>query len=226
MLLCSLYLIRFQLTKKKQLIFLFLLGLIIFLSFSRSAMLMYAMIFLCAMNEKIKKHKVIFFTSGGIFILTIIFYAFLRRSNSIEEIDRFKFMMVFFDETQDWNFFKYLIGAPRITPLSESARNSLSFFEGLFSYSGNGDCYSVVFHSFLLRVIFDHGITGLVAIIFFTYRILIFSNIDKKIIWVTISIFILNGLSVSSFNSVFFPVSMIFLMGTKYNTQKINIGNL
>jgi hypothetical protein len=178
---------------------------------------MFSVIFLFVITEKGTRYKIIFLLGGGIFVLTLGFYVFLSRSSSIEEIDRYKFMQIFFYETKDWSIFQYMIGAPRITPLSDYAQKALSPWENLFSYSGNGDCYSVILHSYLLRVIFDHGIIGLICIIFFTYKILMMSNVNKKIIWVTIAIFMLNGLSVSSFNSVFFPISMIFLIGTKYD---------
>jgi hypothetical protein len=187
---------------------------------------MYSIVFFFVINKKIdtmnnnaKIYKTILFLAGFIFIFLLIFLVFSSRGDNIEKIDRYKFMLIFFQETHDWSFFQYLTGAPRITSLSDLASKQLSFYEGLFSYAGDGNCYSVILHSYLLRIIFDHGIIGLVCVIFFTYEILKMSCIDKKIIWVTISILIFNGLSVSSFNSVFFPISMIFMMGAQYEYE-------
>jgi hypothetical protein len=87
----------------------------------------------------------------------------------------------------------------------------------LFSRSGNGTCYSVVFHSFLLRAIFDHGILGLVFIIFSAYKLLVVSGVRKGAAVVFVAIVIINGLSVSSFNNLFYAVSTVFLMAT--NTE-------
>jgi hypothetical protein len=221
MLVCSLYLIRFLLTKKHQLTFLFFLGCIIILSSSRSAILMYSVICLFVVNEKAQKYKIIFLLLGTAFVASLVLYLFFSRGETIENIDRYKFLQVFLYETHSWDIFQYMIGAPRLTQLSNSSCMELSFFEALMSFSGNGSCYSVILHSYLLRVIFDHGVIGLFFFLFFLYKILIMSNINKKIIWVIIAIFILNGLSVSSFNSVFFPISMIFLIGTKYEKHNL-----
>jgi hypothetical protein len=188
---------------------------------------MYAIIFTFVVKEKVDSlkweaiNKFIFSLTGLIFSFLLVFLVFANRGSSLEKTDRYMFMSVFFQETQDWNFFQYMTGAPSITPLSNDAVNSVSWLNELFSHSEDGSCYSVVLHSYILRVLFDHGIIGMICIIFFTYEILKLSHINKKIIWVTISIFMLNGLSVSSFNSVFFPVSMIFLMGTQY--EKIHL---
>jgi hypothetical protein len=221
----TLYLIRYLLTKNNQLKFLFFLGAIILLSMSRSAILMYLMIFLFVIKERLNKvnrtaiYKTICFSAGLLLVLLLVFLVFVNRGESIEETDRYGFMSIFLYETQDWNFFQYIIGAPRITPLSDFTASRLSWCEDLFSFSGNGTCYSVILHSYILRILFDHGIIGLIYVVFFTYEILKMNRIDTKIIYILISIFLLNGLSVSSFNSVFFPISMIFLMGTQYDKR-------
>jgi hypothetical protein len=219
MMLCVLYLIRYQLSKENQLKYLFILGIIICLSFSRSAFLMYAAIFLFVIREKGGNYGNIILSGGLIFMSIIAYYVFTRRADSIEEIDRYTFFMYFLGETKDWNFLQYMTGAPKITALSNEASGFFNRWQNLVSYSGNGSFYSVVFHSYLLRIIFDHGFIGLSAVIFFTYKLLRLSDVDKKITWIVIAIFLLNGLAVSSFNSVFFPLSMIFLMGTKYKQQ-------
>ncbi|MBQ0741116.1 hypothetical protein J9332_43290, partial [Aquimarina celericrescens] len=56
----------------------------------------------------------------------------------IESIDRFKFMLVFIDETKEWSFLKFLIGSDRISALSEGACIELGYYESLFSFKNNG----------------------------------------------------------------------------------------
>jgi hypothetical protein len=220
MLLCVLYLIRFQLTQRDCLLYLFWLGAIVVLSFSRSAMLMYMAIFVFVINRKVRRqYKLIVLPVAMLLIGALTLYLFLQRSDSLEEIDRYKFFMYFMHETSNWNPLQYITGAPRITSLSTVSYIFFKHWENLLSFADPGRCYSVVFHSYLLRIIFDHGFIGLTAVVFFTRKILQWSDIDGRIIWLTIAIFMLNGLSVSSFNSVFFPVSMIFLTGTKYKTK-------
>jgi hypothetical protein len=170
-----------------------------------------------------KSYGIILLLGGVIFIILSLSLLLSMRGSSIEQFDRFWFMQVFLQETEDWSIFRYLTGAPRITPLSNHAANQLASYSVLSSYSGNGTCYSVILHSYIFRAIFDHGIIGLICIIGFVYEILKMSNIDKKIIWVTLAIFLLNGLSVSSFNNIFFPISIIFLIGTKYDKKGMQL---
>lgn len=217
MFLCVLYLIRYNLTTNKQITYFAFLGCIIFLSFSRSALLMYSLVGLYFIYKTDIKYKVLIFILGGSLLLVLGAYVFLSRSDSIEDIDRVKFALVFLNETEGWSVVDYLVGSPRITPLSQTGCNFFRSWEQLFSHSGDGSCYSVVFHSYILRVIFDHGVLGLISIVYIVYQILKISNIEKKLIWTVIGIFMINGLSVSSFNSVFFPISMIFILGTEFN---------
>lgn len=216
MLLCTLYLVFYQLQKKQSIKYLFLLGLIILLSFSRSALFMYSIIFFFIMNREIKKYKILILSFSLFVLILMIVLVFTSRTTDFENIDRLKFFFIFLYEVRNWDFFQFLIGAPRITHLSTESCSSLSFYASLFSYSGDGSCYSAILHSYLLRIIFDHGFVGLFIVIYFVFKILKLSGLSKEIIRVVIVVFIVNGLSVSSFNSIFFPLSIIFLIGTDY----------
>ncbi len=218
MLIYALFLIRYTVTKEKALTVLGFVGLITILSLSRSSLLMYCVLVLFVFYNSYEKTRV-FIIPGAILILgSVIVFIFSQRDSSIEEIDRFKFMMVWWSQVKDWSLFEWMVGAPRITNLSTPAcRFFYHWYDTLFSRSGNGTCYSVVFHSFLLRAIFDHGILGLLFIIFAAYNLLIVSGVRKGAALVFVSIVIINGLSVSSFNNLFFAVSTVFLMAT--NTE-------
>jgi hypothetical protein len=218
MLLYALFLVRYTVTKKNALLVLGFVGLITILSLSRSSLLMYSVLVLFVFYNSYEKIRVFIIPAAILLLGGMILFIFSQRDSSIEDIDRFKFMMVWWSQVKDWNLFEWLFGAPRITNLSAPAcRFFYLWHDTLFSRSGNGTCYSVVFHSFLLRAIFDHGILGLVFIIFAAYKILVVSGVRKGVAVVFVSIVIINGLSVSSFNNLFYAVSTVFLMAT--NTE-------
>ena len=218
MLLYALYLIRFKVTKKYALQILGFIGLITILSLSRSSLLMYCVVVLYAISELYRKARVFILPGAIVMLGGVILFIFGQRDSSIEEIDRYKFMLVWWSQVKDWNIFQWLVGAPRITNLSTGAcRFFYIWTDTLFSRSGNGTCYSVVFHSFLLRAIFDHGILGLAFIIFAAYKLLAVSGVRRDIAWVFVALVIINGLSVSSFNNLFYAISTVFLMIT--NTE-------
>ncbi|TVZ08244.1 hypothetical protein JM80_0728 [Cellulophaga sp. RHA_52] len=160
-----------------------------------------------------------------VFVLTItaifIFKQRMGGTFDIEKIDRFKFLMVFLSEVEDWSILDFLIGADRITSLSSFACGKLGYYQSLFSYSGDGSCYSVIFHSFILRVIYDHGIFGLLFMCYFVYKILKVSGFTKKQCYTVLGIALLNGLSVSSFNSIYFVLGVVFYL--TINNKQANI---
>jgi hypothetical protein len=134
-------------------------------------------------------------------------------SVDLTQNSRYKFFMVFLKETKDWSFFKFLIGSDRISPLSSAGCENLFYWQSLFSYKKDGSCYSVIFHSYILRVIYDHGLVALFFISTFIYRIIKVSGYSTKNAIVVLGVVIINGLSVSSFNSIYFILSLIFFLG-------------
>ncbi|WP_298532305.1 hypothetical protein [uncultured Algibacter sp.] len=128
---------------------------------------------------------------------------------------RFQFLTVFLKEIENWTFLNYLFGASRITPLSENACRRLGYWQSLFSYSGDGSCYSVVLHSYIFRVIFDHGFIGLLFICYFVYSIIIRSGFSRTNGLIVLGIVFINGISVSSFNSVYFALGIMFFLIVK-----------
>ncbi|MDO5978841.1 hypothetical protein [Flavivirga spongiicola] len=141
----------------------------------------------------------------------------------IEKMDRFRFFLVFLDEIKSWNFINFLFGNERITSLSCESCEKLSWYKNSFSYKNDGSCYSVILHSYLLRVILDHGIVGLSVILLFLTRVLRYSGITLKDSFVVIGIVVINGLSVSSFNSVFFVMGLLFVIVTDTYMEKPNL---
>ena len=217
MLLYAFFLIRYSVTKEKYIGILVLLGLITLLSLSRASLLMYSILVLYVIYTSFKKTWIFIIPVMCIVLGFVVNYIFTQRSGSLEEIDRYKFFLVFLDQVKEWNLWNYIFGAERITPLDYYSCKSLGHFRNLFSFSGNGTCYSVILHSFLLRVILDHGFLGLFFIIYATYVLLRSSGVGSGTIWVFITIVLVNGLSVSSFNNLFFAISMVVLMTANYH---------
>ena len=212
MLLYALYLLRYSYTKKNYLPILILLGGVTLISLSRSSLLMFAVLGLFVCWDSFKKTRVFIIPVAALIMGVLVYYIFSQRSGSLEEVDRYKFFLVFLDHTKNWNFWEYMVGADRITPLGYYACKSLSFYKNLFSYSGDGSCYSVILHSFLLRIIIDHGVLGLIFILSSTFIMLRRSGVRLDVSLIFISIVVVNGLSVSSFNNLFFALSMVLLM--------------
>lgn len=216
----ALYLIRYTVNKEKYLWWLAFAGVITILSLSRSSLLMYSVLVLFVIYDSFKKTRV-FIIPGALVILGVIVYTiFSARSSSLEEVDRYRFMLVWWTQVEDWNIFQWAFGAPRISRLSSGACSYMNYFKMMFSKSGDGTCYSVVLHSFLLRIIYDHGVAGLIFVIYASYQCLVKSGLRKDVILVFITIVIINGLSVSSFNNLFFAISMVFLMTTNVRFPK------
>ncbi len=66
------------------------------------------------------------------------------------------------------------------TPLLPASCADLSYYQTLFSYAGDGRCYSVILHSFIMRVIYDHGIIGFAFLIFCLFIYLDKYSIKEK----------------------------------------------
>jgi hypothetical protein len=222
MFLYALYLIRYTVTKEKYLFLLGLVGLITILSLSRSSLLMYSVLVLFVIYDSFKKTRVFIIPGAAILLGSVAFYIFSQRSSSLEQVDRYRFMLVWWSNVENWNFFQWLLGAERITALSPESCSYMNYFKMMFSYKQDGTCYSVVLHSFIFRVLFDHGILGFLALMHAVYLLLIKSKVRRDVTVVFITIVLINGVSVSSFNNLFFAISMVFLMTTNTEYQTVS----
>jgi hypothetical protein len=206
----------------------FLLAIIVLFSASRSG----AVELVCTLSfslflskNKTKLIKFLYLIVGGLLIIAIVYTIFLYRTNSISEIDRYKFLLCFFNETKEWGIFNWIFGSTPLTPMSEYTCRTLSYYIDLFSKAGDGKCYSVILHSMIMRVIFDHGILGLIVIFFVLYRLLIIAGLSKRASFFILIIFIINGLSVSSLNSVYAVFPLLILILTYKSLQEIKTLN-
>lgn len=196
-----------------------LLAFIVVISGSRSALLALLLVYCAVFIKKIDAKLII--SGFALIALTIILYSvFSERlaGGGLEEIDRYKFMMIFLNETNDWGILNYLFGNIPLTPLSPSSCASLSFYEGLFSSAGTGECYSVILHAYLLRVIFDQGFIALLLMLIFIWTGLGDANYSKKQKICIIGVLMLSGISVSSVNSVFSAIALAMAFSYKKRT--------
>lgn len=149
--------------------------------------------------------KTIYTTAGlfiFIFISTNVFSSRLS-GGGIEDIDRYRFLIILFYEIRDWDLINYLLGSKPITPLSQASCNSLSYYESLFSHSGDGSCYSVILHSYIMRTFFDHGILGIAFHLAFLWYVLGAAKYTHRERICITGVILASGTSVSSLNSIY-----------------------
>lgn len=139
------------------------------------------------------------------------YYVFATRSGAggLEETDRYRFFLNFLRATEGWGTADYLFGADRISPLPEYICDQLVFYGRLFSYSGDGSCYSVILHSFNLRILYDHGVLVTAALCIAIWRILGPCSFKQKAC--VVLLLFMNGMSVSSLNSVYAALGILLV---------------
>jgi len=204
--------------KLHEIIFLFI---IIYLSKSLSSTLEFLALFVFSVNKiqlygdrflELKKNHLVRIILYLIPI-SILLLVLAQRSisvSSFENIDRYRFFMVFLNEAYSWHWTNWIFGTPPITPLSSSACSELSFYSGLFS-KREGSCFSVILHSMNLRIVYDHGILGFLLTYLLLWNLLknsFFKNVFHSIF----AILLINGLSVSSLNSIYFAIPLSILL--------------
>ncbi|MBQ0959922.1 hypothetical protein KAK06_13295 [Ideonella sp. 4Y11] len=148
-----------------------------------------------------------------------------ERYSSADDIDRVKFLQVFLAEMRGESVGTWLLGNPTITALSDVSCIQLAFYSRLFSEFGEGNCFSVVLHSFVLRAVFDHGLIGLMVLLLGMYVVSYYKLRSRLAAISIIFILILNGLSVSSMNSTFFFFSMLLIFSSSGEVSSVLSAN-
>ena len=190
-----------------------LLFVVVFISGSRSALVsLFFVFFVLYVRNDFRSYLIsgVTATLGSLAIYLI----FVDRMDGkyFDEIDRVRFLLYFLEEVKTWGVSDYLWGTERLTPLSESTCAALSSYRLLFSYSGDGSCYSVILHSYILRVLFDHGVLALGILCGSVYWMLMKATSSHRVAIGALGCILLSGLSVSSFNSVFVAISLFMLL--------------
>lgn len=209
------YLLRSDLGRR-ALVWFGLLVAIVGMSGSRSSVLALLVLFYGVFLNRLTLRS--FFYIAGLLLLggaAVAIFVLRSDGGGIQSIDRYNFMMVFVDEVRYWPAWKFLFGSMPLTPLSSASCSSLAYYHDLFSFSGDGRCYSVILHSYFLRVIFDHGIIGLAFLLLFMMISLRKSGYAKNEVFVFLGIICSSALSVSAMNSVFVSLAIALALGLR-----------
>ena len=118
---------------------------------------------------------------------------------------------MFILEVSDRSLMAWMFGNPTLTALSSAGCSALAQYDSLYSYSGDGSCYSVIFHSMIMRTLFDQGVLGLFVLYGFVIQLLIIRDLKCRAIITIVAVLGINGLSVSSMNSVYFSIALLIL---------------
>lgn len=194
-----------------------------FISGSRSSLVAMVIAFFFSIEKKISIKTLLIYIISPIMVIAVLILFQDRIATidgGIEQIDRVKFFNEFLYSTADWPWWQFFTGAKALTPLLPASCADLSYYQTLFSYAGDGRCYSVILHSFIMRVIYDHGIIGFAFLIFCLFIYLDKYSIKEKI--AILLVLIATGLSVSSLNNVYVSLALVIFVGANYSRRRLN----
>lgn len=188
------------------------LAIIVLLCGSRSGLLIFAVLaYLFIQSQSLAPIKKVFiFLFGGIFLT---FFLLIREVN-LYEIDRYKFFLYFISDLSNFELTEIIFGPTRFTPLPPEICNSLSFYDDLLSKGPNEEiCYAVIYHSFILRILRDHGII-ITILAFKTLFDIVSKTHSKKLGKFILIVVLINSLSVSGIANTFLWIGL--LISPKY----------
>jgi hypothetical protein len=192
------------------------LGALTFLSGSRSGAIAFLILALYAVTQsKVKNLFVQYLMGLGIIALSLFPIAiFAERASQSASIDRLNFLNVFLADTEAWSPMTWLFGTVPITPLSPGACDDLSYYERLFSSTGDGSCYSVILHAFVMRVVYDAGIVGLLIAFGITWYVMRRAGIRFTLSATLLLIALTNSMSVSGLNNPYVALPILLALLT------------
>lgn len=213
---CGLVIVVYHHMSRYRLLMILLMGVLTVLAQSRSGAVAYAILVVFAVSQA--KTANVFVR----YLLTLIAPAgallawniFQERSEGVATVDRLNFLAVFLREAESWSVLDWVIGTVPITPLSPGACSSLAYYAVLYSTSGDGSCYSVILHSFLLRVVFDAGVLGLLIAFGTSWYLMRRSGVQLPTTIGLVAIAVSNSASVSGPNNpyVALPILLAILL--------------
>lgn len=196
------------------------LGLLVVLSESRSGVLAFVVVgfFLITQTKHLNLFIRYVLTMSLPILIGIAFSVFQVRASRETRMDRLNFLDVFLMETSDWTALQWIFGTAPITPLSSAGCLQLSYYRTLFSSTGDGSCYSVILHSFLMRVIFDAGIIGALIAFGVAWYSLRRARVSLVVAACLILIAGVNSLSVSGLNNPYVALPILLaVLGANYD---------
>lgn len=209
------------LTGQQRLLALSMLAGLMILAGSRSGAVAFAVLVAYALTQLNRTTATKAFVS--IYALPVVVLVpvlvFSARSVPNVEVDRLNFLDVFLYEAGDWTSVQWLFGTMPLTPLSPPSCSTLSFYESLFSTAGDGSCYSVILHAFVLRVVFDAGIVGLLIAFGVPWLALKWSGATFTTRLALLGIAAANSLSVSGLNNPYVALPILLAIGLVGNDR-------
>lgn len=199
------------------------LGLLTALSGSRSGAVVFVVLALYAVSQLRSNNLLTRYVLalGAVALLVFPIAVFTERSEgTVYRIDRLNFLDVFITETRGWSPLTWLFGTTPITPLSPGSCSALSAYPLLFSSTGDGSCYVVILHAFLLRVVFDAGLIGLALSIVVPWVVMRRAGVTRLLTATLTVIAIANGASVSGLNNPYVALPIIVAIMTAAATTK------
>jgi hypothetical protein len=192
-----------------------LLGLITVLSGSRSGAIAFLLLALYAVTQAKSTSLLSKYLLACLvpLLVALPIWVFSQRAANATQVDRLNFLDVFINETHGWNALIWLFGTPPITPLGDGCLR-LSYYQMLFSSVGDGSCYSVILHAFLLRVVFDAGIVGLLIAFGVAWYAMRLSGVKFGLTMCLLLIAFTNGLSVSGLNNPYVALPILLAILT------------
>lgn len=213
--------------KKVDLILLFSIFL---LSGSRSGIIIFLFLLLLNINRikellVVNKYNFKYLFLPFFLSLIILLVPLFARISTIENIDRFQFLLLFFNEFGEYTFIQKIFGPQRLTPLSDDTFSHMSHFikYGMGSNKNPNEAYPFIFAPFIFRTILTHGILVSFFGIFILHKFLRYRIRTNSVTNQIILIGILNAFSVTSFQSVYFmfPTILICCHSIQYNESHI-----
>ena len=186
-------------------------GILVLLSGSRSGSLAYVGLVVYAVSRSRLRDSFFRYLMvlGLIGIAAVPLWVFQQRAATATQLDRLNFLEVFWAETAQWNPFNWLLGTVPITPLSPSSCSRLWYYVDLFASTGDGSCYAVILHAFVLRIIFDAGIVGLLLAFAGTWFLMRRAGVAFSLVLCLLYIALTNSLSVSGLNNSYVAIPII-----------------
>lgn len=188
-----------------------LLGVIVVLSGSRSGAITFLLLAVYSLLQLRHHHRFAPLLIAYVVPIAAALpaWVFIDRAASSTQVDRLNFLGVFLAEAQAFTALTWIFGTSPITPLSPGACHGLSYYESLFSSAGDGTCYSVILHAFVLRVIFDAGFVGLTIAYGGAWYFMRRGGVRTGLALTLLAIAFANGLSVSGLNNPYVALPIL-----------------
>ncbi|AMM33545.1 hypothetical protein SA2016_2880 [Sinomonas atrocyanea] len=211
-----------RLTGRQQVWTLLALGALVMSSGSRSGAVEFGLLIIYAVIN-VARARVAVRLLLVIVVPVIVYFVsdvFAARAES-GGVDRLNFLSVFLGETANWNLLDWLWGTSPITPLSSGGCAAMEYYSSLFSSTGDGTCYSVVLHAFIMRVVYDAGLFGLFLTVFVVLFSLRRSGAGVRVTWTIFAIAFANGFSVSGLNSPYVALPIVLTICISANRGSV-----